>query len=566
MTKYLITSALPYANGPLHFGHLAGAYLPADVYARHRKRQGGEVLFISGSDEHGVAIMLNSKKEGKGYKEYVDGWHAEHANIFKKYKVDFDFFGQTSASYHEEEVLEVFNILYKKGLIGTKDCEQLFCKDCKNHLPDRFVEGTCYSCDFEKARGDECPKCGIWIEPTKLINPVCKICESHNIETVTVTQYYLLLSKYHKEFMEWLGPQESGWRKTVFNYVKSLVKEGLVDRAITRDLDWGIDVPLAEAKGKKLYVWFDAPIGYVSNTKEFLKQSGRSDHYLNDWWKNKDTEITNFVGKDNIIFHCIIFPMMSMASERYNACSDVPANQYLNLEGKQFSKSTGHYVDTEEALDQFGSDALRYYLIAIAPESSDSSFTWEGLQTRVNNELANNIGNLVNRCLKFWAKNWPDGIDANYFISFINSEEGQKISKAMKEHSELLDNKEIKKGLEYVMSVGHIANNYFSDKAPWAQFKEDEQEAAKTIAETGVYILCLANLLAPYLPELSSNIISYYDLELKDDCMSDLYKGDFSSLLKLLNGNIKLSGKPKALVPKVEDDVILKLNESLQGK
>ena len=281
MSKHLITSALPYANGPIHFGHLAGAYIPGDVYYRHLKNCGEETIHICGSDEHGVAIMLNAKKANKNYKEYVDEWHEQHKRVFEKYDIVHDYFGQTSSEYHAEEVKEWFNSLNEKGYIGTKDGEQLFCNDCKNHLPDRFVEGQCYKCDYESARGDECPNCGELIDSIKLINPVCKICDSQNISQVTVTQYYLLMSKFHSEFREWFNSKKDFWRKTVWPYVNSLTEKELVDRAISRDLDWGIDVPLAEAKGKKLYVWFDAPIGYVSNTKEFFKSVGRDDDYIN---------------------------------------------------------------------------------------------------------------------------------------------------------------------------------------------------------------------------------------------------------------------------------------------
>ena len=272
MKKYLVTSALPYANGPIHFGHLAGAYLPADVYTRHLRLLGENVIHISGSDEHGVAIMLNAKKEGKNYKSYVDYWHSEHKKVFDKFKVDFDFFGQTSEPYHAEEVLKWFDELYKKELIEPQDNQQLHCKSCNNHLPDRFVEGICYKCGYNKARGDECPNCGIWIDPVKLIDPVCKICGSSDIEEITVTQWYLKLSKYHEKYRKWFESKKNVWRKTVYPFVDSLTRESLHDRAITRDLDWGIDVPLPEAKGKKFYVWFDAPIGYVSNTKQYLEK------------------------------------------------------------------------------------------------------------------------------------------------------------------------------------------------------------------------------------------------------------------------------------------------------
>jgi len=453
--------------------------LPADVYTRHLRLLGERVIHISGSDEHGVAIMLNAKKEGKNYKSYVDYWHAEHKKVFNKFEVDFDFFGQTSEPYHAVEVIKWFDELYKKELIEPQDNQQLHCKSCDNHLPDRFVEGTCYKCGYDKARGDECPNCGIWIDPVKLIDPVCKICGSSDIEEITVTQWYLKLSKYHEKYRKWFESKKNVWRKTVYPFVDSLTKESLHDRAITRDLDWGIDVPLPEAKGKKFYVWFDAPIGYVSNTKQYLEEVGNGEDYLKDWWKNDDTELIHFLAKDNIIFHAVIFPVMGMESGRINPPTDIPANQFLNLEGKQFSKSTGWYIDIDSAFEQFGADAIRYYLISILPEQSDSSFAWRDFAAKVNGELANNIGNLINRCLKFAFKNWEAGLNPKYLNGFSGTDIGKKFKAGILEHKNIVDGKEFKKGIEQVMSMGQMANTYFSDLAPWAQFKEDANEAEK---------------------------------------------------------------------------------------
>ena len=353
------------------------------------------------------------------------------------------------------------------------------------------------------------------------------------------------------------------FRKTVGNYVDSLTKEGLHDRAISRDLDWGIDVPLAEAVGKKLYVWFDAPIGYVSNTKQWLKEIGSSEDYKKDWWSNPDTKIEHFIGKDNIIFHCIIFPVMSMMSEKVKPCTDVPANQYLNLEGKQFSKSAGWYVDVDEAIEQFGSDALRYYLTAIAPEGSDSSFTWSGFQARVNGELANNIGNLVNRCLKFWKKNWGEGMSENALKSYQKVDKVEELGHKLKEVRSALDGKEIKKGLEIAMQMGGMTNEYFSDRAPWASFKEDPSVAELTIAETGAMILIVAAALNPFLPELSRNMFDLFG-DVGEESISKIYQGEFDEIYQIFSASGGAPVKaPKALVPKIEDDVINKLKEEL---
>ena len=563
--KYLITSALPYANGPIHFGHLAGAYLSADVYNRHQRMKGNETLFICGSDEHGVAIMLNAKKAGEDYQSYVNKWHEEHKEVLSRYGVEFDFFGQTSAQYHEEEVVQWFHELNEKGLIGTKDGQQLFCNDCENHLPDRFVEGGCYECGYENARGDECPNCGELIDSVKLKDPVCKICGSQNIKEVTVTQYYLLLSKFHGEFRKWFEQKKGDWRKTVWPYVDSLTKESLHDRAITRDLDWGIDVPLPGTEGKKLYVWFDAPIGYVSNTKEALKQKGSQEDYRKDWWQNEDVELVNFIGKDNIIFHTIIFPAMSLASGMAKACNDVPANQFLNLEGKQFSKSTGHYVDSLGAMDEFGQNALRYYLLSILPESTDSSFSWEQFQAKVNNELANNIGNFLNRCLKFTQKNWPEGMPASYYQGFVGSEEATSISEDIQKINEYLDQKQFKKGMEQVMSLGQKANNYFSDRAPWALIKEDKDKAGTVLAHSALYALCLGVALRPFLPELSSSILGHFEKRVTPEAERSIYKGELDILDELFKDGHKLEEKVEALVPKITDDQIKARLEELSN-
>jgi methionyl-tRNA synthetase len=563
--KHLVTSALPYANGPIHFGHIAGVYLPADIYCRHRRLQGHEVLHISGSDEHGVAIMQNAAKAKKSYQEYVNRWNKTHKDLFSKYNIEFDFFGQTSADYHKEEVLDWFKELNDKGFIEKRAEDQLQCQSCSNYLPDRYVEGECYECGFEHARGDECPKCGTWIDAVKLIKPVCKFCESRDTEVKSVDQWYLVLSKFHKEYRDWFESQKDSWRKTVASFVDSLTKKEMVDRAITRDLDWGIDVPLPEAIGKKLYVWFDAPIGYVSNTKQLLKELGSDQDYLKDWWQNKDTEITNFIGKDNIIFHAIIFPMMCLASGKANAVNVLPANQYVNLDGKQFSKSSGWYIDSEKAINEFGSDGLRYYLTTLIPETNDSSFTWNGFEAKINNELANNIGNFVNRCLTFFYKNWTDGIDAKQFESFFKSDSFENLKNNIKEYHELLDKVQIKKGLEHVMALGQVANTYFSDRAPWAQIKEDNDAAAETIAHSAIYAFTLGCLFKPYLPELSSNILAYFG-ELPKSTYAKTYQGDFTELQELFSKKFALVKKPKGLVKKVEADRIKELIEELKVK
>ncbi|MBC74635.1 MAG: methionine--tRNA ligase [Halobacteriovoraceae bacterium] len=562
--KHLITSALPYANGPLHFGHMAGVYLPADIYTRHRKMNGEKAIHISGSDEHGVAIMQNAQKAKKSYKDYVNKWHKTHKALFDLYDVQFDYFGQTSEEYHKEETLIWFKELHDKGLIEKRAQDQLQCQDCNNFLPDRFVEGECYECGYEEARGDECPQCGTWIDAVKLKNPQCKFCGSKNIEVKSVDQWYLMLSKFHKEYREWFESKKDSWRKTVYSFVDSLSKDEMVDRAITRDLDWGIDVPLTEAVGKKLYVWFDAPIGYVSNTKELCKTTGED--YLSDWWQNKDVKITNFIGKDNIIFHAIIFPAMSLASGRARAVDELPANQYVNLEGKQFSKSKGWYIDADKAVKEFGSDNLRYYLTTLIPESTDSSFTWQGFEAKINGELANNIGNFINRSLSFFYKNWKEGIEAKHFQSFFESDEAKELKEMISNYHEHLDQVQIKKGLEVLMHIGQKANGYFSDRAPWAQIKEDEEAAKETIAHSAVYAFYLGALFSPYLPTLSSKIKAYFGEE-SEEAFTAAYRNDTETVKSFFSKDmVTLAKKPKGLVKKIDSDRVKELEQELKSK
>jgi methionyl-tRNA synthetase len=563
--KYLITSALPYANGPIHFGHIAGVYLPADIFTRHKKLKGEKAIHISGSDEHGVAIMQNAQKAKISYQEYVNGWHKTHKELFDKYDIKFDFFGQTSAPYHKEETLTWFNDLLGKGLIEKKAEQQLQCQDCKNFLPDRFVEGECYVCHYPDARGDECPSCGTWIDPLKLLKPVCKFCGSKNVATVDSFQWYLMLSKSYEKFQAWFETKKQTWRKNVVPFVESLTKDNLVDRAITRDLDWGIDVPVADAKGKKIYVWFDAPIGYVSNTKQFLKESGSKEDYIKDWWGAKDVTIVNFIGKDNIIFHAIIFPVMSMGTGFVNPVTDLPANQYVNLEGKQFSKSKGWYVDAEEAITQFGSDALRFYLTSLIPETSDSSFTWKGLELKINSELANNVGNFINRAMKFSASKFPEGMKADKFAPFFDSH-AKDVETFIKEYHELLDSYQIKKGQEHIMGLGSKVNLFITERAPWTEFKTDTEKAAETIAISTAYVLVIGTFFAPYLPQLSKSILSYFGLTAESEIVKKIYQGDMKALKEYFSHDFKLQVDPQGLVPKIDPKVIEELDLKLKEK
>jgi len=344
-----------------------------------------------------------------------------------------------------------------------------------------------------------------------------------------------------------------------------LTKDNLVDRAITRDLDWGIDVPLPEAKGKKIYVWFDAPIGYVSNTAQFLKESGSKEDYIKDWWGANDVKIINFIGKDNIIFHSVIFPVMSLGTKFVNPVSDLPANQYVNLEGKQFSKSKGWYVDADEAITQFGSDALRFYLTSLIPETSDSSFTWKGMELKINSELANNIGNFVNRAMKFSAKNWSEGMKGEKFEAFF-TEHAEGVKTFIQEYHELLDSYQIKRGQEHIMGLGAKVNQFITERAPWTEFKTDQEKAAETIAISTAYVLVIGTFFSPYLPQLSKAILSYFGLTSESDLVQKIYRGDLNAMKDFFSQGFKLQVEPQGLVPKIDPKVIEELDQKLKEK
>lgn len=564
--KYLVTSALPYANGPLHFGHIAGVYLPADIYTRHRKLQGHEVIHISGSDEHGVAITQNAQKANMPYQAYVNEWHAQHKKLLADYQIDFSFFGQTSSEYHKKETLKWFDKMLQKNAFEKRDEEQLQCQTCFHFLPDRYVEGECYVCGYKEARGDECPDCGTWIDPLKLINPVCKFCGSQNIDVKKSAQWYLVLSKFFDQFQTWFHTK-THWKKTVYPYVESLAKDSLHDRAITRDIDWGIDVPLPEAKGKKFYVWFDAPIGYVSNTKEYLRSINSLQDYATDWWLNPEVEITNFIGKDNIIFHAIIFPMMSIISGLARPVDELPANQYVNLFGKQFSKSKDWYVDSKEALTTFGVDALRFYLISLIPEMSDTSFTWTGMEAKVNNELANNVGNLVSRCLKFMQKSWPSGIDHKVAHHFWQTDDAVWCKEQLTEFHQAMDQFEFRRALDIVMNISARANLYFSNCAPWQQIKTDASAAQQTIAHTVHFIILISVYLSPFLPSLAQDLQSHFAHLLTPAMLAHIYQQDWAAWEKFIaHQDLTIEKEPGVLVPKIEKKVLADLEQSFLTK
>ncbi len=504
--RILITSALPYANGPLHIGHIAGAYLPADIYTRYQKKRGREAIHICGTDEHGVAITIRADKEGKSPREIVDFYHERIKEDFRLMRIEFDNFSRTSLPLHYDTAQEFFLRLYNKGYITQKSVEQYYCPKCKRFLPDRYVEGTCPHCGYDKARGDQCDNCGRWLEPKELINPRCAICGTTPVLKES-THYYLALSKLSEPLEKWLNSKKSYWKPEVIGLALSWIKEGLKDRAITRDLEWGVPVPLEEAKGKVLYVWFDAPIGYISSTKEWAIKKGNPDLWK-EWWLDKEnTKLVHFIGKDNIVFHAIVWPAMLIGHGDYVLPDNVPANYYLNLEGSKISTSRNWAIWIKDLATLYPADYIRFGLTYFMPETRDSDFTFHDFKERVNNELVNNFGNFVNRTLTF-IKKYLNG-RVGPLTERGNEDDGEILSlieKAPSELGELIDNYNFRKGIIYLMTLSDKGNRYFDRMAPWKTRKTDIERTKRTLSVCYALIRTLSVLIEPYLPDSAKRI------------------------------------------------------------
>lgn len=505
MSKYLITSALPYANGPIHFGHIAGAYLPADVFNRflHQKRE--DVLYVCGTDEHGVAITINAEKAGVPYKEYVDGHHKTIKAFFDKLNIRFDHFSRTTIAEHYPLSQEFFTELYGKGFIKPAAEQQFYCPKCDRFLADRYVTGSCPKCGAPDVRGDECTKCGEWLEPSKVVNPTCKVCGSKP-EIREVTQYFLDLPAFEPKLKAWLE-SKTDWKPNVKNKALSMINEGLVKRAITRELSWGVPVPLPEAKGKVLYVWFDAPIGYISATMEWAKLKGEPEAWK-DWWLNKDTRLVHFIGKDNIIFHTIIWPAMLMGqSKPWIIPDNVPGNEFYNLENRKFSKSEGWYIDTDDFFSKYSVDALRYAIASNAPETADSQFLWEDFAAR-NNELADTLGNLVNRCFSFMKKNFDGKIPAQGELTAEDKALLDAAQTAFDETGRCYYSYKLRQALSNAMAFAAAANKYVNDTAPWKLRKTDLARCGTVLNVASRAIIDAAILLYPVIPDTAVKILA----------------------------------------------------------
>lgn len=528
--RYTVTAALPYTNGPIHIGHLAGVYIPADIYCRYLRLKNKEVVFICGSDEHGVAIALKAKKEGKTPQQIIDQYDALIRNSFSKFGIAFDHYSRTSRKIHHDTAQEFFSLLEEKGIFEEKNAEQLFDPEAEIFLADRFVIGTCPSCQNAEAYGDQCEACGSSLSATELIHPKSTLSGAVPILKKT-KHWYLPLNKFEGFIKEWiLEGHENDWKPNVYGQVKSWVTNGLQPRAVTRDLDWGIDVPVAGAEGKVLYVWFDAPIGYISSTKEWAAEKGV------DWkpyWCDPETQLVHFIGKDNIVFHCIIFPVMLKASERYILPENVPANEFLNLEGQKISTSKNWAVWLHEYLEEFPDqqDVLRYVLTANAPETKDNDFTWEEFQARNNNELVAIFGNFINRVMVLTHKYYEGTVPSPGVFETADQEVLDVLGRLPQEIGKAIENYRFREASQKLMSLARLGNKYLAEAEPWKLIKTDP-ERVKTIMFIALQLASgLGILSAPFLPFTAVKLKRMLNLKEKDSAWDEVEK-EPSSLLK----------------------------------
>ena len=493
--RTLVTCALPYANGPVHVGHLAGVYVPADIYVRYLRMRGEDVLFICGSDEHGVPITIKARKEGCSSQDIVDRYHKIIKDSFAGLGINFDIYSRTTSSVHEKTASEFFRRLYDEGKFIEKESEQYYDTEAKTFLADRYITGTCPKCGYEKAYGDQCEKCGSTLSPDELVNPKSALSGSEPVKRNT-RHWYLPLDRYEPWLREWILEGHKEWKTNVYGQCKSWIDGGLQPRAVSRDLDWGVPVPVEGAEGKVLYVWFDAPIGYISNTKELLPESWEK------WWKSDDTRLVHFIGKDNIVFHCIVFPSMLKAYGDYILPDNVPANEFLNLEGDKISTSRNWAIWLQEYLKEFPGqeDVLRYVLCANAPETKDNDFTWRDFQARNNNELVAILGNFVNRAVVLTHKYFGGMVPADKKSEPVDGETLSQIPamKAAIEHN--LENYRFREALKEAMNMARLGNKYLTDTEPWKVAKTDMDRTASILNVALQICADLSIAFEPFLP------------------------------------------------------------------
>ena len=540
--RTLITAALPYANGPVHIGHLAGVYIPSDIYARYLRLKGEEVLFVCGSDEHGVPVTIKAKKEGITPQDVVDRYDAIIRQSFADFGITFDIYGRTTSPTHREHAAAIFRTLYDKGEFLEEESEQYYDPEAKQFLADRYITGTCPRCQYDRAYGDQCEHCGSTLNPTDLIHPKSAI-SGATPELRKTKHWYLPLNKHEDFLRQWILEDHKEWKTNVYGQCKSWLDGGLQPRAVSRDLDWGIPVPVEGAEGKVLYVWFDAPIGYISNTKELLPDSWET------WWKSEDTRLLHFIGKDNIVFHCIVFPAMLRAEGSYILPDNVPANEFLNLEGDKISTSRNWAVWLNEYLEDLPGkqDVLRYVLTANAPETKDNDFTWKDYQARNNNELVAVFGNFVNRALVLTAKYFEGRVPARGELTDFDKETLDELGKVRSAIEKELDAFHFREALKEAMNLARLGNKYLADTEPWKLAKTDMDRVA-TILNISLQLTAnLAIAFAPFLPQSSEKLLGMLQISLPT--WVDLGRSD------LLSEGHQL-GQASLLFEKIEDEVI----------
>lgn len=507
--KTLVTAALPYPNGPLHVGHVAGVHLPWDIYARFLRIMGQEVVTLCWTDDHGVGIELAAKKEWISEMELVEKYRNLILQSLEKIWISYDIFSQTHSKTHMENASDFFSTLIEKGFIEKRNETMAFCDDCEHFLPDRYVEWTCPACSEAWARWDQCEKCGKLLNPIELIDPECKMCWSHEVISKETYNYFFLLSKFQTALSDWIASHEWDWKPNVLTTAKKWLREWLNDRAISRDIRWGIPIP--GDSEKKMYVWFEAPIGYISFLKELTETRNEKSEFSEIWNKWEDSNIVHFIGKDNVVFHTIIWPALLMAHWEYSLPTSVPGNEFVTLEGGKISTSRNHAVWLHEIVDSFNSDAIRYYLTHCIPEKKDSNFTWNEFKER-NNELANTLGNLVNRLTTFsvknfnWVVNKPDYTDpVNVEMLNFTLWKRDKIVLLMEKYS-------FRDALWELFAIFQELNKYLHDNAPWSLIKIDA-EAAQEIINTGIDCLIKATILMePFLPDTADKILNIFNI------------------------------------------------------
>jgi methionyl-tRNA synthetase len=558
--KILVTSALPYVNGPIHLGHLSGAYLPADIYVRYKRLKGDDIIFICGSDEHGVPITITADKENVKPQVIIDRYHKINKEAFDQFGMSFDNYSRTSLPVHHETAKEFFLEFYNRKILIEKKTNQFYDEKAKMFLPDRYVDGTCPRCGYEEARSDECENCGSLYDPSELLNPKSKITgETPSLRETS--HYYFPLGKYQpalEKYVEEMN-EKYGWKDNVLQYCRGWFKEGLKDRAITRDLDWGIKVPVDSAAGKVIYVWFEAVLGYISSTKEYSQNKGEPDLWKK-YWQDPNTKYIAFIGKDNIVFHTIVFPAILMAwneigKEQYCLPQNVPANEFLNFEGKKFSKSRNWGIDAIDFLKIFPADPLRYTLAANLPETRDTDFYWKEFQARNNNELADIFGNLINRTFTFVHKHFDGKVPARGKTEKIDEEILKLISEYPSKISSLFEGYKVKEGVLEIMNLARAGNKYFNDSEPWKTVKSDKDKCGTTLNICLQTIYTLAELFSPVIPLSTEKLFS-------------MLNTDPDEWNKSGNNNLDVGHKlnpANILFQKIEDEIIEKQMEILQS-